>query len=135
MANVDRNVLRMAIYELGWCDELSSMQVGVALNEALQNAIEHGNLEVSTDARSGRLREYEALVERRRGEEPYCNRRVRVSATLDRTEARFVVEDEGPGFDASQLPDPRDQPRPRLGTVQVARVPARVRTVRTHRPQ
>ena len=102
------NQMKRSLDQLGWCDELDCMQMCVALNEALQNAIEHGNLEVSSEQRARRMSEYEAMVERRRDEEPYRNRRIRVSATLDRSEARFVVEDEGPGFDPSKLPDPRD---------------------------
>ncbi len=102
------NQMKRSLSQLGWCDELDCMQMCVALNEALQNAIEHGNLEVSTEARQKRMSEYEALVESRRGQEPYRDRHILVSATLDRSEARFVVEDEGPGFDPEGLPDPRD---------------------------
>ena len=35
-------------------------------------------------------------------------RRVYVEAHLSRTEARFIVRDEGSGFDPGTLPDPRD---------------------------
>jgi len=97
-----------SLVELGWCGDSACMQMSVALNEALHNAMEHGNLEVSSEKREKRMSHYEELVERRRHEQPFRDRRIRVSSTLNRDEARFVVEDEGPGFDPSQLPDPRD---------------------------
>ena len=40
--------------------------------------------------------------------EPFCHRRIRVEARLDREHATFRVRDEGPGFDPNSLPDPRD---------------------------
>ena len=97
-----------ALSDLGWCDDSSCMQMSVALNEALQNAMEHGNLEVSSETREKRRGDYEALIEQRRRLQPFRDRRIRISSKLDRDEARFVVEDEGPGFDPSTLPDPRD---------------------------
>jgi anti-sigma regulatory factor (Ser/Thr protein kinase) len=50
---------------------------------------------------------YQALLEDRASAEPYCSRRIRVSARFDRNEARFTVADDGPGFDPGELPDPR----------------------------
>ena len=90
-------------------DKNGLIRVGTALHEVLANAIEHGNLEVSSE-----LRElpdpsvYSNLAERRRGEAPYRDRRVHLTARLSRREVVFVVRDEGPGFDVSRLPDPTD---------------------------
>ena len=43
-------------------------------------------------------------VSLRRQSAPYKNRRVRVDVKLNEDEARFIVEDQGPGFDyAAQL--------------------------------
>ncbi|MEE8105359.1 MAG: response regulator [Planctomycetota bacterium] len=96
------------LLELGWQGDSSCMQMSVALNEALHNALEHGNLEISSERRDKRMGDYEELIHRRRTEPPFRDRRIRVSCTLDRTEARFTVEDDGPGFDPGGLPDPRD---------------------------
>ena len=35
------------------------------------------------------------------GLEPYCSRHIRVQVQLDRDAARFVVADDGPGFDTT----------------------------------
>lgn len=101
--------LQGSLAQLGWCDESSCMQLGVALSEALQNAFEHGNLEVSSEARRQGMAPYQALLEERCRKEPYCRRRIRVVARFDRREASFVIADEGPGFDPSDLPDPRSE--------------------------
>ena len=85
-----------------------AMRVGVALHEALLNAIYHGNLEVSSDLRQDGESAYHALAARRRAEPPYRDRRLRAQARFTRSEATYVLCDEGPGFDPATLPDPAD---------------------------
>jgi len=89
-------------------DETDRMQVGVALDEALANAIYHGNLEISSDVRERDGREFHRIAEQRRTEIPYSRRRVRVEAAISTERAHFLIADEGPGFDPTTLPDPRD---------------------------
>ncbi|HEX5271752.1 MAG TPA: response regulator [Gemmataceae bacterium] len=90
-------------------DRNGLIKVGIALHEVLTNAVEHGNLEVSSDLRElPDPRVYWDLTERRRGEAPYRDRRVHLTARLSRREVVFVVRDEGPGYDVSRLPDPTD---------------------------
>jgi CheY-like chemotaxis protein len=84
-------------------DETDRLRVGVALEEALCNACYHGNLEVGAAGAADR-RAREELAERRRWEAPYRDRRIHVIARVTRTEAVFVVRDEGPGFDVAGLP-------------------------------
>lgn len=93
---------------LGLCDESERIRVGIALEEALANALYHGNLEVSSQLREGDDERYYALVTQRRNQRPYRDRRIRVEARLSRDEGAFVVRDEGPGFDHGSLPDPTD---------------------------
>ncbi len=83
-------------------------RVGVALEEAFLNAIIHGNLEVSSKLREADDGSYEKLIAMRVGQAPYRDRRVRVSARFTPDEARFVIRDQGRGFDVSKLPDPTD---------------------------
>ena len=81
---------------------------GMALEQALRNALYWGNLEITSDD-LGEVREQLILgrdfdlVERRRTEMPYRDRKVHVRA-IDRDEARFVVRDEGRGFDVAAVP-------------------------------
>jgi CheY-like chemotaxis protein/anti-sigma regulatory factor (Ser/Thr protein kinase) len=90
------------------CEPSGLMLLGVALHEALTNAIFHGNLELKSEQRETDEKGYYRLAKERRYQEPYRDRRVRVIATLTRDEATFVIRDEGNGFDPSLLPDPTD---------------------------
>lgn len=89
--------------------ESERVQVGVAIHEAVVNAIVHGNLEISSELKSGDWNEYHAAVSERSRCDPYRNRRVTVTVRATREPMLLVrVRDEGPGFDPSKLPDPTD---------------------------
>jgi CheY-like chemotaxis protein/anti-sigma regulatory factor (Ser/Thr protein kinase) len=90
------------------CEPSSLVLVGVALHEALTNAILHGNLELSSELRETDEIEYYRLASERRVEPPWSERHVFVSAALTPREAVFVVRDEGEGFNPDLLPDPTD---------------------------
>jgi CheY-like chemotaxis protein/anti-sigma regulatory factor (Ser/Thr protein kinase) len=90
------------------CEPSGLMLLGVALHEALTNAIFHGNLELSSDIKEADESRYYMLAKERQTQEPYRDRRVFVTATLSRHEATFVVRDQGTGFDPATLPDPTD---------------------------
>ncbi len=100
--------LQDAATQLGLCDEADRLRLAIALEEALTNALYHGNLELSSELRDNEPEIYAAEVNRRRVIAPYADRRVYIDARLTREEARFVIRDEGKGFDPSNLPDPLD---------------------------
>jgi len=100
--------LRAELARLGHSDPTLSMQVGVALDEAIGNAIHHGNLEVSSRLREQGMETYLRAIEERRRTPPYEWRRARVTTRIGRDRAEFVVKDDGAGFDFRSLPDPRD---------------------------
>jgi len=93
---------------IGACTDTDRVRIGVALDEALVNAMYHGNLELSSDLRDTDQKQYNQLVQERRSTSPYSNRRIYVEARLSSQEAQFTIRDEGPGFDYRKLPDPRD---------------------------
>ena len=85
------------------------IRVGTALHECLINAMEHGNLELTSELReSENPEDYRKLVDERRQQQPFRDRRVLVVARFSRQSATFVIRDDGLGFDPSKLPDPRD---------------------------
>jgi len=97
------------ISEMGLCDASELMQLGTALDEALVNAIIHGNLEVPSELREVEDgRSYLALTNERRHLRPFSDRKVYVKARTTRNEAVVVIRDEGPGFDPGKIPDPTD---------------------------
>jgi DNA-binding NarL/FixJ family response regulator len=87
-------------------DETGLIQVSIALQEAVTNAVFHGNLEVDSEYRQTDERIFDEIALERRGCEPYRSRRVRIHVQLDRDVARFSVCDDGPGFDTSLLNRP-----------------------------
>ncbi len=96
------------LQSFAFCDESRRMQAGMALTEALRNAVDHGNLELDSELRETSDAEYRRLGSERALQDPYCHRRVRVEATLTPERAIYAVKDQGSGFDPSSLPDPRD---------------------------
>jgi CheY-like chemotaxis protein/anti-sigma regulatory factor (Ser/Thr protein kinase) len=94
------------LIEMGLCDLTGATRAGIALEEALLNAVYHGNLEVSSDLRQNGDESFHELARARRAAEPYASRRVRVTARLTTARATFVIADQGRGFDVSKLPDP-----------------------------
>lgn len=92
----------------GLCDETERVRLGVAIEEALLNAVHHGNLEVSSDLRDPDIKVYYQAIEERRQQTPYMHRKVQVKATFSRSEGKFYIRDEGAGFDVNDMPDPTD---------------------------
>ncbi|GIX04418.1 MAG: hypothetical protein KatS3mg114_0287 [Planctomycetaceae bacterium] len=90
------------------CDRNERVRIGVALQEALVNACYHGNLEISSALREEDHQRYYQLAEERARTPPYSERRIHIQAKLTPDEARYVIRDDGQGFDPSQIPDPRD---------------------------
>jgi len=91
------------------CSSAEQLRVGVALDEALLNAFYHGNMEVSSKLRETDYHEFFNLARRRSRESPYRERRIHVEARFSLSEARFIIRDDGPGFDILALPDPCDK--------------------------
>lgn len=74
--------LMKRVEKLGVCKPEQS-NLFVALDEAFVNAVKHGN---KFDSK----------------------KMIRIGAEVSRVEARFTIEDEGEGFDVSNIPDPLD---------------------------
>jgi CheY-like chemotaxis protein len=91
---------------LGTYGDSQSTHVGIALQEALSNAIYHGNLELSSELRQHEDGRYLELAETRRKLAPFKARRVLVHATVGQDAARYVIGDEGPGFDVARTRTP-----------------------------
>jgi CheY-like chemotaxis protein len=82
------------------------LRIGTSLYESLVNAIEHGNLELTSSHRDLPPAEYRRLVEQRSMTSPYRSRHVYLTSQFTRSLATFMVRDQGPGFDPNSLPDP-----------------------------
>lgn len=100
--------LEQQLERLRICEPSGLVLVGVALHEALTNAILHGNLGISSELRETDEAEYYRQMTERRTQTPWNERRVWIRATLTPQQAVFVIRDEGEGFDPESLPDPTD---------------------------
>jgi len=102
------NHLHRTIRAIGVCDHTCGIRVSVALEEAINNAMFHGNLEITSAVRTGDREEYRSLLAERLRTPPYCDRSIDVQARVTPEMATFIVRDQGPGFDPHTLPDPTD---------------------------
>ena len=92
---------------IGICGGATVKNVRLALDEALVNAIVHGNLEISSDRKGVTLADlvaYDRLVSDRCHLEPYRQRRVHVTSDVTPYSATYTIKDEGRGFDHESLP-------------------------------
>jgi len=85
------------------------VRLGVAFKEALLNAMFRGNLQldrqqmpdIRDEVPEG---EEKSIVQQRQADPRYRDRKTRVDVKVDRDEVRFVIGDEGPGFDVNTVP-------------------------------
>ena len=99
--------LELTLVELDLFDEGERMQIAMALDEALVNAMVHGNLEVSSELRQTDDGEpYTEMIRQRKLESPFKDRRVMVHLHASNQAATFKIRDEGSGFDVTSLRDP-----------------------------
>jgi DNA-binding response OmpR family regulator len=111
----DRSLLPLVVHylqdhlaRLRLCAQATLIRAGIAIDEALVNALYHGNLELDSDLRESDQNEYENQARERMAMDPYRHRRIRVEARISTDLARITVCDDGPGFDPHSLPDPTD---------------------------
>ena len=97
------------------CSPAQRMHIGIALEEALINAMYHGNLELPPH-KLPEIRQLlhqgqpSELISERREQSPYKERRIQVAADFTRGRAQVVVRDDGAGFDVgASLPKSVDE--------------------------
>ena len=103
------DLVQRMLTDMRFCDPAERIHLGIALEEALLNALYHGNLELPGEqvARAhaelsrGRMSQ---VVESRSAQVPYCDRHIFVDVLITRREARFVIRDQGAGFAHTDLP-------------------------------
>jgi DNA-binding response OmpR family regulator len=101
--------LEKDLRDRNYFDPTEVFRIALALREAVVNAIDHGNLQLDSVLRDDSNRSYRQEGLKRATQEPYCSRHVTVTASLESTEVRYTIEDEGTGFDPATIDDPIDQ--------------------------
>ncbi len=88
-----------------WSDR-DRLQIGMAMDEALMNAMHHGNLEVESKLREQDDQNYYSEVRKRNGLHPYRQRKVKLEVEFSDQHICMQISDEGPGFDPCKVADP-----------------------------
>ncbi|HBN77214.1 MAG TPA: hypothetical protein DD473_15645 [Planctomycetaceae bacterium] len=81
----------------------------ISAEEALMNSIVHGNLEISSEIRETSMADYHDMIETRAQDPQYQNRRVSLEISLNPVRFQLTIQDQGIGFDLSNIKDPRDE--------------------------
>ena len=82
--------------------DLPQTGIQLALFEALANAIEHGNLEITFEEKTEAMATEQGvrgLIRERVGDDKYAGRSVHVLATYEPSAVHYTIRDEGPGFE------------------------------------
>lgn len=107
------DLLQQMLAGMRLCDSTGRVRVGVALEHALLNAICWGNLALTPEEmpnpRELRIQGHlPSVVQQRLSQSPHKDRKVYLDIVMTTEEARYVIRDEGDGFDVSKVPDPGD---------------------------
>jgi anti-sigma regulatory factor (Ser/Thr protein kinase) len=106
VSRVCRRIARLLAESNFYADRAEEDECALALEEALVNAVEHGNLQLDSSLRpDDPLKEdlYEAERVRRLADPAYGGRPILISLALSKEEATIVIEDAGEGFDISKV--------------------------------
>ena len=95
------DMIQQVAVSQGLLSQNSRVQMAVALEHALHNAMVRGNLEIGRD-------DYPvvnaSVIKKRSSEEPFRDRTVYFRALITPDSAKFTIRDMGPGFDTSEVP-------------------------------
>lgn len=97
------DLIQQMVFSMGVCQPPEQLQVGVAVEQALQNAMFHGNLEMTPEQIHAPRSQRDSVIRERQGRAPYRDRKVYVQVAITPQEAKFVVRDDGHGFNVNQV--------------------------------
>jgi anti-sigma regulatory factor (Ser/Thr protein kinase) len=98
----------------GACQETRASKLVVALHEALNNAIVHGNLEIPSALKESADDAYARALAARAGDRRFAGRTVEVFVHYNRESCEWAITDQGPGFDAEAALRRADSDEPDL---------------------
>ncbi len=91
-----------------YCSRATAGEIRIGAKEILYNAIEHGNLNISYDEKTGATstpggESYFKLVSERQQDPRYRDRQISIAYSLNAERVMFVIRDEGEGFDHAEM--------------------------------
>ncbi|MGN0739318.1 MAG: cyclic nucleotide-binding domain-containing protein [Treponema sp.] len=90
------------LYNTNKISAVDRFNLQMALSELLNNALEHGNLEISYEEKTKWMEEHGeiiSLIEQKRSDPKYKNRKIEISYNLNKVLCTFSIKDDGNGFD------------------------------------
>lgn len=84
---------------------ISTHEISIVLNEALMNAIIHGNLEISSKVKEESFEQFESLLEERQATPEYAEKTVEIRCELQKDSIVFQLTDQGKGFSFDEYKD------------------------------
>ncbi len=84
----------------------------MALSELLNNALEHGNLEISFEEKTNWMMEngeIVSLIRKKAAEERFKDRKIKIQYTLNDNYCTFTITDDGNGFDWGKYTERKDE--------------------------
>ncbi len=87
------------------CTARDAMRMRMTLEEALLNALYHGNLELDPELRANDLHAYHSQAHERQKTSPWKDRRIKLRTACSPDEFIIEVTDEGNGFDCAPFMD------------------------------
>ena len=106
VSRVCRRLARLLAESGFYADRAGEDECALALEEALVNSVEHGNLALNSSLRPDDPLQEDLYVterERRIADPAFGDRLVRATLAIAGDEAKIVLEDEGEGFDTSKV--------------------------------
>ncbi len=99
------HVLLQNLQNVSQMEELNSLELG--LYEILVNALEHGNLEITSEEKEQAQAEqrYSQFLQERLQDPQYQDRTIHVRMEYTSRQASFTITDEGSGFNWRKLPE------------------------------
>ncbi len=99
------------LYSLGFFNLTEKLNFSLAINEAVTNSNDHGNLELSSHLKDSEFEgqdHYTVKKQERLKDEKYKSRTLTITIKTNLSTAEVVIEDEGNGFDVNELIKEKD---------------------------
>ena len=93
------DLLQQIVTGMSLCDPTGGFRLGIAVREAVMNAIYHGNLELTPEQYANK-EERERIATERLSDDSFAAKKIHVDALLNEESAVFIVRDAGTGFPA-----------------------------------
>ncbi len=106
--------LKQRAIQSGVCSEHRAGKLMLALHEALTNSIIHGNLELSSDLKESDDHTFADALAHRCADPNYASRSVIIEIDLDCDRCRWILTDQGKGFNIHKYQGLEDSPDPEV---------------------